>query len=169
MKTETNELTKQVAEGVRAILADTYALYFKTQNYHWNVEGMEFPFLHELFEKQYKELLAAVDKLAERVRALGPYIPGRYGELTQGTGVLEETGVPDALEMVQRLQEGYAVTAETIRAVIPISQKSRDEGTANLLAERLQAHEKAVWMLGSCLKKKEEKAAETQVPLKRTA
>ena len=167
MKVKTDEsASHDVADGLRTVLADTYALFFKTENCHWNVEGPEFPFLHKLFEKQYQELLEAADTVAERIRALGMYVPGRYEDLIQGTSIREEAEVLDSQRMIQKLLEGHSLTAETIRVVIPMAQKQGDEATVNLLGERLLAHEKSAWMLSSCLKKGEKA---TELPLKRMA
>ena len=154
MKNEGDEaVRKQELDGLRWILADTFSLYFKTLNYHWNVEGIEFPFLHKLFEKQYEELFSATDEIAERIRALGEYIPGRYAELTHRSCIVEAQSVPECREMIQLLLEGHAAAAGRIRMIIPICQSAQDEASANLLADRLLSHEKMAWILGSCLKR----------------
>lgn len=142
-----------IVDGLSRLLADTYTLYLKTHNYHWNVTGPHFRALHQLFEEQYAELAAAADKIAERIRALGHYAPGSYREFGKLTGIRETDGVPSATDMVRQLVEGHETVARTARDTFPGVEKSMDEATADLLTERMQVHEKAAWMLRSLLEK----------------
>jgi starvation-inducible DNA-binding protein len=142
---------KEIAEGLSRVLADTYTLYLKTHNYHWNVVGPMFNTLHLMFETQYNELALAVDEIAERIRALGEPAPGSYAEFSELSSVTEDTEKPKALEMVRRLVDGHESVARTARSVFPAAEKAGDEPTADLLTQRLQVHEKTAWMLRSML------------------
>lgn len=141
----------QIADGLSKILADAYTLYLKTHNFHWNVTGPMFSTLHELFEKQYIELAAAVDQIAERIRALGFHAPGTYKQFIELTSIKEEANVPPATEMIKQLVEGHECAIRTLRELFPLVADNHDEGSADLLTERLEAHEKTAWMLRSIL------------------
>ena len=142
---------KTVADGLSKLLADTYTLYLKTHNFHWNVEGPMFNTLHLMFETQYNELALAVDAIAERIRALGHPAPGSYAAYAKLSSIKEETGVPKAEEMIRQLVDGQEAVARTARAVFPAAEKAGDEPTADLLTQRMQIHEKTAWMLRSLL------------------
>ncbi len=142
---------KEIADGLSRVLADTYTLYLKTHNYHWNVVGPMFNTLHLMFETQYNELALAVDEIAERIRALGEPAPGSYAEFSELSSVTEDIEKPEALEMVRRLVDGHESVARTARSVFPAAEKAGDEPTADLLTQRLQVHEKTAWMLRSML------------------
>ena len=142
---------REIAEGLSRLLADTYTLYLKTHNFHWNVTGPMFQTLHLMFEQQYNELWAAGDLIAERIRALGLFSPGTYAEFARLTSIREDEGVPTATEMVRQLVEGHETTARTARSVIELAERAKDAPTADLLTERLQIHEKTAWMLRSLL------------------
>jgi starvation-inducible DNA-binding protein len=144
---------KTIAEGLSKLLADTYTLYLKTHNFHWNVEGPMFNTLHLMFETQYNELALAVDAIAERIRALGHPAPGSYAAYSKLSTIKEETGVPKAEDMIKQLVEGQESVARTARAVFPSAEKAGDEPTADLLTQRLQIHEKTAWMLRALLSK----------------
>ena len=141
-----------IAKGLSRLLADTYVLYLKTHNFHWNVEGPMFNTLHLMFMTQYTELWNALDLIAERIRALGYPAPATNTELAKLTSVEEVPGVPDALEMVRILVKGHEAVARTARGIFPSAEKASDESTADLLTQRLQVHEKTAWMLRSLLK-----------------
>ncbi len=145
---------KKIADGLSRLLADTYTLYLKTHNYHWNVEGPMFQTLHTMFELQYTELALAVDLIAERIRALGHYAPGSYAQYAKLSSIKEETGVPSAQDMIKDLVKGNEAVSKTARAIFPVVEKSSDEPTADLLTQRMQVHEKTAWMLRSLLEKK---------------
>jgi starvation-inducible DNA-binding protein len=144
---------KSVADGLSRLLADTYTLYLKTHNFHWNVEGPMFNTLHLMFETQYNELALAVDAIAERIRALGHPAPGSYAAYSKLSSIKEETGTPKAEEMIRQLVDGQEAVARTARAVFPSAEKAGDEPTADLLTQRLQIHEKTAWMLRALLSK----------------
>jgi starvation-inducible DNA-binding protein len=140
---------KQIAEGLSHVLADSYALYLKTHNFHWNVEGPMFRELHLMFEEQYTELAGAVDQIAERIRALGQYAPGSFGQFSRLASIKEAQDVPKAEAMVKQLAADHETVGNTIRSVLPPAQRAGDEVTAGLLVERLAVHEKTAWMLHS--------------------
>ena len=142
----------KIADGLAHLLADTYSLYLKTHNFHWNVEGPMFNTLHVMFMDQYTELWNALDAIAERIRSLGYPAPGTYREFARLTSIDDTEGVPDALEMVRLLVAGHEAVARTARATFPAADKGGDESTADLLTQRLQIHEKTAWMLRSLLK-----------------
>jgi starvation-inducible DNA-binding protein len=143
---------KKIADGLSHLLADSYTLYLKTHNYHWNVTGPMFQTLHLMFEAQYTELALAVDLIAERIRALGFPAPGSYHEFAKLTSIKEEgDGVPNANEMIRRLVEGQETVTRTARSMFPLVDKVSDEPTADLLTQRMQLHEKNAWMLRSLL------------------
>jgi starvation-inducible DNA-binding protein len=140
-----------IAEGLSHLLADTYTLYLKTHKFHWNVTGPMFQTLHLMFETQYTELALAVDLIAERIRALDVLAPGSYSEFTQLSSIEEDTGTPNAQEMIQKLVEGQESVVRTARSLYPVVNAASDEPTADLLTQRLQIHEKNAWMLRSLL------------------
>jgi starvation-inducible DNA-binding protein len=141
----------KIAHGLSRLLADTYTLYLKTHNFHWNVKGPMFQTLHLMFETQYNELALAVDLIAERIRALGFAAPGTYGAYVKLSSIPETEGVPEATEMVRLLVQGQEAVVRTARAIFPLVEKAADEPTADLLTQRMQVHEKTAWMLRSLL------------------
>lgn len=142
---------KKIAEGLSKLLADTYTLYLKTHNFHWNVTGPMFNTLHLMFETQYNELALAVDSIAERIRALGYPAPGTYKEYARLSSIAEEEGVPEATEMIRKLVEGQEAVVRTARSLFPVIDAAGDEPSADLLTQRMQTHEKTAWMLRSML------------------
>ena len=142
---------KAIAQGLSHLLADTYTLYLKTHNFHWNVTGPMFNTLHLMFEQQYTELALAVDLIAERIRALGVAAPGSYSQYAKLSSIQEETGVPAAEDMIRQLVSGQEAVARTARKIFPTVDKANDEPTADLLTQRMQVHEKNAWMLRSLL------------------
>jgi starvation-inducible DNA-binding protein len=142
---------KEIAEGLAGLLADTYTLYLKTHGYHWNVTGPRFGSLHLMFEQEYLELQAAVDVIAERIRALGSFAPGSFVELARLATVPDEQGVPADQEMVRKLAEGHQAIVRIARTLLRTAEDAGDDATADLLTERIQVHEKAAWMLRSSL------------------
>jgi starvation-inducible DNA-binding protein len=140
-----------IAGGLSRLLADSYPLYLKTHNYHWNVTGPHFNTLHTMFETQYTELATAVDEIAERIRALGIKAPGSYSALGELTAIEEGTGNENAEEMIRQLVIGQEAVARTAREAFPAAEAAGDEPTADLLTQRMQVHEKNAWMLRSML------------------
>lgn len=146
-----DEDRKKVAEGLSHLLADTYTLYLKTHNYHWNVTGPMFQTLHLMFETHYNELALAVDLIAERIRALGHTAPGTYAQFIKLANIKEEMQIPRAKDMIRNLVLGHETVAKTAREIFPAAEKGSDEASLDLLTQRIQLHEKTAWMLRSLL------------------
>ncbi len=142
---------KEIAAGLSRLLADSYTLYLKTHNYHWNVEGPQFNTLHTMFETQYTELALAVDEVAERIRALGEPAPGSYKAFSALSSIDEQDGRLSADDMIRDLVSGQEAVVRTARSVFPTVEAANDEPTADLLTQRMQIHEKNAWMLRSML------------------
>lgn len=142
---------KEIAQGLSRLLADSYTLYLKTHNFHWNVTGPMFQTLHLMFETQYTELALAVDLIAERIRALGYPAPATYSEFAELSSIKEERGTPPAEKMIELLVQGQEAVVRTARSVFPVVDRAHDEPTADLLTQRMQTHEKTAWMLRSLL------------------
>jgi starvation-inducible DNA-binding protein len=142
---------EKIAHGLGRLLADSYTLYLKTHNYHWNVTGPHFNTLHTMFEEHYTELAIAVDEIAERIRALGLPAPGSYKAFAKLTSIEEAEDVPAAMEMVKDLVKAHEAVIKTGRDIIPAAEAANDEVTADLVTTRLQIHEKTAWMLRSLL------------------
>jgi starvation-inducible DNA-binding protein len=143
----------EITAGLSRLLADSYTLYLKTHNYHWNVEGPLFNTLHLMFEQQYTELAQAVDIIAERIRALGEPAPGSYAAFSKLSSIEEEDDVPAAETMIANLVKGQEAVVRTARSIFPAVERANDEPTADLLTQRMQIHEKNAWMLRSMLVK----------------
>ncbi len=142
---------EKIAGSLARLLADTYTLYLKTHNFHWNVTGPMFQTLHLMFETQYNELALAVDLIAERIRALGFPAPGSYREFAKLTSIQEQEGVPRAEEMIRLLVQGQEAVVRTARASFGPAEEVGDQPTMDLLTQRMQVHEKTAWMLRSLL------------------
>jgi starvation-inducible DNA-binding protein len=136
---------------LRRLLADSYTLYLKTHNFHWNVKGPMFTTLHTLFETQYNELALAVDEIAERIRSLGAVAPGSYAEFAQLTALKEAVRVPPAKQMIRQLVEDQALLAQAAKAVVEAAEAAGDDASADLGVRRIEVHEKSAWMLRSHL------------------
>ena len=141
----------EITAGLSRLLADSYTLYLKTHNYHWNVEGPLFNTLHLMFEQQYTELAQAVDIIAERIRALGFFAPGSYTAFSTLASIEEAKEVPSAEDMIRELVADNEAVARTARSIFPTVEAAHDEPSADLLTQRLQVHEKTAWMLRSLL------------------
>ena len=143
------EVKKKIAEGLGTLLADTYTLYLKTQNFHWHVTGPHFHSLHRMFEEEYIELATAVDDIAERIRALEHNAPATFTEFLKLTKIKEEVKTLSANEMVKKLLQDHEIIINHIAELLPITQESKDEATFDLLINRTEVHEKTAWMLRS--------------------
>jgi starvation-inducible DNA-binding protein len=137
----------QIAEGLKALLADSYTLYLQTHNFHWNVTGPQFRELHLMFEEHYTELAVAVDDIAERIRTLDVVAPGTYKQFAALSSIDEIEGVPTAQEMVDILTKGHEQVVKTCRKALKLAQDGDDESTAALVSDRMRLHEKTAWML----------------------
>ena len=142
---------KKIAEGLSRLLADSYTLYLKTHNFHWNVTGPMFQTLHVMFMGQYTEIWNALDMIAERIRSLGYPAPGSYKQFVALSSIPEEEGVPKAKDMIRQLVAGQEAVTRTAREVFNVVEKANDQPTADLLTQRMEVHEKNAWMLRSLL------------------
>lgn len=142
---------EDIAKGLSTILADTYTLYLKTHNFHWNVTGPMFQTLHLMFETQYTELALAVDVIAERIRSLGFPAPGTYKQFAELSSIKEEENIPAAKDMIRLLIEGQESVVRSARKLYASVEDAKDEATGDLLTQRIQVHEKTAWMLRSLL------------------
>ncbi len=140
-----------IVAGLKRLLADTYTLYLKTHNFHWNVTGPMFQTLHQLFMEFYTEQWTAVDLIAERIRAMGAPAPGTYEEFAKLTSIKPSPGLPKAREMIIELIEGQETVARTARQMFDLAAGANDQPTCDLLTQRMQIHEKNAWMLRSLL------------------
>lgn len=138
---------KAVAKHLSRLLADSYVLFLKTQNYHWNVKGPYFGTLHLLFETQYQDLFAAIDEMAERLRALDVAAPGSFTAFSKLTDIKEETGNPDAKQMLKTLVADHETLIKTIQGLIDAADDADDDATEDLAISRMQVHQKHHWML----------------------
>jgi starvation-inducible DNA-binding protein len=140
-----------VVRELSQLLADSYTLYLKTHNYHWNVTGPMFTTLHTLFETQYTELALAVDEIAERIRALDAPAPGSYAAFARLTSIQEEAGIPKATDMLRQLEADQVTVAGTARRVVAAAEAAGDPASADLGVRRVDVLEKNAWMLRSHL------------------
>lgn len=151
MKTHTNESKAELTHHLSQVLADSYTLYLKTHNFHWNVTGSNFQSLHLLFEAQYTELALAVDTIAERIRANGAYAPGSYAQFSKLTQIKESESKVSAHQMLKELTQDQAILVETLKKTFKVAEAMSDEVTCDLMTQRLTVHEKNAWMLRSHL------------------
>ncbi|HCX80058.1 MAG: DNA starvation/stationary phase protection protein [Curvibacter sp. RIFCSPHIGHO2_12_FULL_63_18] len=142
---------KKIADGLSGLLADSYTLYLMTHNFHWNVTGPQFNSLHAMFMAQYTEQWAALDIIAERIRALGFPAPGTYKEFVKLASIKEVDGVPNANDMVHHLLAAQEAAARTARKLFPVVDAANDQPTADVLTQRIDVHEKTAWMLRSLI------------------
>lgn len=141
-----------IAQSLSHILADSYLLYLKTQNYHWNVQGNLFYGIHNLLEEQYKDMAIAVDDIAERIRVLGLSAPGSFHQFLELSSLKEAKGIPTAEEMVAELAEDHLTLVSKLTAVLEQAEESGNISTSDILGDRIRTHEKQAWMLRSILR-----------------
>lgn len=139
------------ADALRTLLGETYALYSKTHGYHWNVTGPRFNSLHAMFMEQYTELWAALDEIAERIRALGHFAPGSSGEMMKFATIPDDKSVPDADTMVSNLAAGHEAVSRAAKNGIQIAEAAGDAVTVDLMTQRATIAEKTAWMLRASL------------------
>jgi starvation-inducible DNA-binding protein len=143
----------KIIDELTHFFADTYLLYLKTQNFHWNVTGPNFYSLHKLFEEQYQELALAVDEIAERIRALGYFTRATFSEFSALSTLKEDKHEVNSQNMIKKLMQDHEILSKHASQLIPKFQRSGDEGTADLLIQRMKSHDKAAWMLKSSLER----------------
>lgn len=140
---------KAIAAELAKLLADTYTLYLKTQNFHWNVTGPHFTSLHLLFEQQYTELAGAVDEIAERIRALGELAPGGFASYSKLSTITDSPENLPAEKMIEQLVLDQETIVKNANTVFAVAEKANDQPTIDLMTRRMEVHEKAAWMLRS--------------------
>ena len=138
-----------VASALTAVLKNTYALYYKTQNYHWNVEGPTFASLHALFEDQYNELRTEIDDVAELIRGLDRKVTVSLSEIAGNNGIGEVKYRGTADEMVADLVDGHAAVEDKLLAALDAAKSASDDVVAGFVTECLTRHRKTRWMLKS--------------------
>lgn len=141
----------ELAGALSAVLSDSYILYLKTQNFHWNIVGPMFYGVHKLTEEQYQDMAEAIDTIAERIRAIGFNAPGSFKQFLELSTIDEETKVPEAKEMIAQLTDGNEKCARQLRIAVAKAEEYDDVKTADLLTERVGQHEENAWMLRSLL------------------
>lgn len=145
----TDQGRKAVAKELMHFLADTYAMYLKTQNFHWNAAGANFFEVHLLFEKQYNEMAEAVDEIAERIQTLGFYVDASFAGFSKESCIKDERKNMKVRQMLAKLIDGHEILIRCGRKIASLAEKEKDQATVDLLARRLGAHEKFTWMLRS--------------------
>ena len=139
-------------EEMKVSLASTFAFYLKAHNFHWNVEGQNFPQYHSFFEGIYSDAWAAVDSIAEHLRTLGSYAPGSFQRYTDLSIVDDELNIPQAMSMMTKLLADNTAMIEQLTKTQSLAEKEKKMGLANFLQDRIDAHEKNGWMLRSIIK-----------------
>lgn len=142
---------EKIANALKSVLADSYSLYFKTQNFHWNVTGPHFKSLHSLFEEQYTDLADAIDEIAERIRWLGQKVPGSLKFYSDLTSISSSDEHADSTTMIKELLQGQDLIIKTLKAALTVAKTFDDEGTCDLLIARIKTHEKNSWILKSSM------------------
>lgn len=142
-------MNKQLESKLSRLLADTYALYLKTQNYHWHVKGPNFKSLHELFEEQYQQLALAVDEIAERILTIGGYAPASFSEFAKLTSIKDGDSKASSDVMLKDLHQDHQQIIKDMQEVMGEADSVNDEGTLSMISERIAQHEKICWMLGA--------------------
>ncbi len=141
-----------LVEMMKKVLADTFAMYLKSHNYHWNVEGPNFPQYHEFFGNLYEELYGAVDPIAEQIRALDSYAPGSFGRFQELTDIQDETNVPMGTDMARKLLSDNQIVLNTLNMAFKLAEQFDKQGLMDFLAGRIDVHNKHAWMLRSISK-----------------
>ena len=141
-----------LVEMMKKVLADTFAMYLKSHNYHWNVEGSNFPQYHEFFGNLYEELHGAVDPIAEQIRALDSYAPGSLSRFMELTEIQDELNVPLGTDMARKLLSDNQIVMNTLNMTFKLAEQFDQQGLMDFLAGRIDTHSKHAWMLRSISK-----------------
>ena len=141
-----------LVEMMKKVLADTFAMYLKSHNYHWNVEGPNFPQYHDFFGNLYQELHSAVDTIAEQIRALDSYAPGSFSRFMELTEIEDELNVPMATDMARKLLSDNQTVVNTLNVTLKLAEQFDQQGLMDFLAGRIDTHSKHAWMLRSISK-----------------
>ena len=141
-----------LTEMMKKVLADTFAMYLKSHNYHWNVEGPNFPQYHDFFGNLYQELHGAVDTIAEQIRALDSYAPGSFSRFIELTEIEDELNVPMGTDMARKLLSDNQTVMNTLNVTLKLAEQFDQQGLMDFLAGRIDTHNKHAWMLRSISK-----------------
>ena len=142
----------ELIEQMKVSLASTFAFYLKAHNFHWNVEGANFPQYHSFFEGIYTDAWGAVDGIAEHLRTLGSYAPGSFARYSELSIVKDELNIPSAMSMISKLIDDNQAMIDQLTKTQALAEKAKKMGLANYLQDRIDAHEKNGWMLRSTAK-----------------
>lgn len=148
-------MKEQLVDRMKVVLADTFAFYLKTHQYHWNVEGPDFPQYHEFLSNLYEEVYGSIDRIAEEIRALGEYAPGSFSRFQQLTSIVDSTSAPSAGEMFNTLASDNQIVLSSLMETYRLAEEYNEIGLSNFLQDRYDAHKKHAWMLSSILKRKQ--------------
>ena len=141
-----------LTNAAKIAFSTEFAFYLKAHNFHWNVEGADFLEYHELFGKIYEEVYSSIDDFAEKIRAIGAYVPASLTKFSMLSQIEDENNVPDIPSMVNELLSDNEKTIKILKAVYDRAEAAGEHGFSNFLAERMDAHRKHGWMLRSSLK-----------------
>lgn len=148
-------MKEQLVDRMKVVLADTFAFYLKTHQYHWNVEGPDFPQYHEFLSNLYEEVYGSIDRIAEEIRALGEYAPGSFSRFQQLSSIADSTSAPSAGEMFNTLASDNQIVLSSLMETYRLAEEYNEIGLSNFLQDRYDAHKKHAWMLSSILKRKQ--------------
>ena len=143
---------EELQKALKVAFASEFTYYLKAHNFHWNVEGMFFKQLHDLFGGIYEEVHEDIDEFAENIRKTGSYTPGSLEKFSMLSRVDDENGVPDAKGMVSELLQDSEKMIQIFKATFKYAERLNEQGLCDFIAKRMDAHQKHAWMLRSTLK-----------------
>jgi starvation-inducible DNA-binding protein len=146
-------MREQLIEKMKVVLADSFAFYLKAHQYHWNVEGPNFPQYHDFLGDLYREVFGSIDSIAEQIRALGEYAPGSFSRYTELSSIADSRNAPSAVEMMSTLQGDNQIVLNTLMETYKLAEEYNEIGLSNFLQDRYDAHKKHAWMIRSILKR----------------
>lgn len=142
---------EQLHKALKIAFASEFSFYLKAHNYHWNVTGPFFSQLHDLFGKIYEEVYGSIDQFAEEIRSAGAFVPASYTRFSMLTQIEDETSIPDDGDMVSELLADSDKMVKVLKYTFDIATKMGEDGLADFLAGRMDAHRKHSWMLRSTI------------------
>lgn len=143
-----------LADNLKQVLATSYVFSIKTQNFHWNIEGPDFPQYHKFLDKLYSEVYDnTIDRCAEFIRTLDQYAPGSLTRFHELSAIDDQTKIPRAELMIVELEQDNQILIQVLNDAFAAAESENQQGIANFIAERLDAHGKWGWQLRSILKK----------------
>lgn len=141
-----------LTDNLKVLLATSHSIYLKAANFHWNVEGEDFPQYHELLGEFYSDVYDSIDPIAEYIRALSAYTPGSLSRFMELTMVKDQVIVPSASEMFTELLSDLTTTITYLNDTFDVATTERQQGIANFLAEKIDLYQKYSWKFRSILK-----------------